>query len=464
MGSLFEGTAGATAGSSAGGADGPTRGRTGFLQTPGLGPDGLDELRGALERLIEFDVDIDNAELFSLHRERDGVDVFFVVNPTFSKQDATMTLPGSTGAPRLWDPTTGAERLPETSATEAGRTAVRLTLPPVGSVFVLRDREETSPPPAGGVVPPARPASDARPVDLDGEWEFRPDDPNALVLSAWKARAADDPAADGGDGNEAAFASPDADERDWLDVVPGAWSHQLPAEPERYPVVVWFRASFDVEDVPSRIQVVVDGWAGSEPRLFVNGTEVEARAARSPFDSEMKVIDLTGSIGLGRNVVALRLTVHGTTDGLVDRLKLIGEFSLSRDESGGYRIAAPRASLSPGPWTEQGYPFLSGVGRYRRAFDAPAWAGTHRTAIRVPMVDDVLEVVVNGESAGVCLWDPYEVDITDHVRAGSNQLELRVANTAANLIGGTERPSGIAGTPVLVPGGPVATLASGEGT
>ena len=67
------------------------------------------------------------------------------------------------------------------------------------------------------------------------------------------------------------------------------------------------------------------------------------------------------------------------------------------------------------------------------------------------MQDDVLEVLVNGQSAGVRLWDPYQVDVTNLIKPGENTLELRVANTLVNLLEAVARPSGLAGTPKLVP-------------
>jgi len=67
------------------------------------------------------------------------------------------------------------------------------------------------------------------------------------------------------------------------------------------------------------------------------------------------------------------------------------------------------------------------------------------------MQDDVLEVVVNGQSAGIRLWAPYQVEITNLLKSGENTLELRVANTLVNLLERVERPSGLAGAPKLVP-------------
>jgi hypothetical protein len=43
------------------------------------------------------------------------------------------------------------------------------------------------------------------------------------------------------------------------------------------------------------------------------------------------------------------------------------------------------------------------------------------------------------------------VEITDHAQAGSNELAISVTNTLANLLNATDRPSGLAGAPRLVP-------------
>ena len=78
------------------------------------------------------------------------------------------------------------------------------------------------------------------------------------------------------------------------------------------------------------------------------------------------------------------------------------------------------------------------------------------------MRDDTLEVLVNGQRAGVRLWEPYEVEVTDYLTPGDNVLELRVANTPINLLEAVQRPSGLAGSPRLVPYRPVRFAVPGE--
>jgi len=77
-------------------------------------------------------------------------------------------------------------------------------------------------------------------------------------------------------------------------------------------------------------------------------------------------------------------------------------------------------------------------------------------------VDDTLEVLVNGQRAGVRLWEPYQMELTEFLEPGSNTLELRVANTPINLLEAVPRPSGLAGPPRLVPYRPVTFAVSGR--
>ena len=91
---------------------------------------------------------------------------------------------------------------------------------------------------AAGAAPAVLPA-------LDGLWEFTAEDANALVLDGWLATVEEAGV------SAAHYAAPDAVTEGWLPMRIGAWSYQLPAEPAQpYPLPVWFRRSFLVEDKP----------------------------------------------------------------------------------------------------------------------------------------------------------------------------------------------------------------------
>lgn len=238
----------------------------------------------------------------------------------------------------------------------------------------------------------------------------------------------------------------------WQEMVPGAWSYQLPSEPASdYPISVWYRVRFEAGYLPPKLELLVDGFAASEWKLYVNGQVSTAQPVRSALDSQMKAVDISSLVHEGENTLALRLVLTSSTDGLLDLLKLMGDFSLERSQDGGYRLAPPRTTMQPASWTGQGYPFYSGRATFRRQFEFPQDFKNQRIFLEPILTDDVLEVLVNGESAGVRLWQPYQVEVTNLLQSGENTLELRVANTLVNLLERVERPSGLAGAPNLVP-------------
>jgi hypothetical protein len=254
--------------------------------------------------------------------------------------------------------------------------------------------------------------------------------------------------------DQSAYTQPDIDTQSWLPMVPGAWSYQLPAEPETdYPIPVWYRVPFQANYLPPKLSLIVDGFAGSEWSLFVNGERVTTEPVRSQIDGQMLAVDITPHLRQGENLIALRLVVTNPTNGLLDLLKLTGDFSLASQGNGGqmYSMEAPRTSLQPETWTTQGYPYFSGRAVYRKHFELPDSFDGQRVFLEPEMEDDVLEVLVNGQSAGVRLWEPYQMEITDLVKPGENTIELRVANTLVNLLEAVERSSGLGGAPKLIP-------------
>jgi hypothetical protein len=113
---------------------------------------------------------------------------------------------------------------------------------------------------------------------------------------------------------------------------------------------------------------------------------------------------------------------------------VLGGFSVQEG-----RLTEPVRTLDLRPWQEQGYPYYSGTGVYVCEFDLEqdvpaAWleAGTR---------GGVLEVVVNGAAAGVCLTPPFVLDVSEHLRVGKNAIEIRVTNVIASVFSAHEAPA-----------------------
>jgi len=93
-------------------------------------------------------------------------------------------------------------------------------------------------------------------------------------------------------------------------------------------------------------------------------------------------------------------------------------------------------------WTdhpEPGIRYFSGVATYRKTFQIGEISPHQRVFIDLGEVRFVAEVMVNGHWVGNLWTPPYELDITEAVRNGENELVVRVANDWSNRLTGDAR-------------------------
>lgn len=137
---------------------------------------------------------------------------------------------------------------------------------------------------------------------------------------------------------------------------------------------------------------------------------------------------------------------------------------------GGPQVATFEKLVSWPERSEAGIKYYSGKATYRKTFDLPPAIQPGKTpAIQLAMdLGEVMNVAVvrlNGKNLGVLWTRPFRVDITDAVRAGTNQLEVDVVNLWPNrLIGDGKLPPDKRRTKTNVTkfdGGEHALLASG---
>jgi hypothetical protein len=90
---------------------------------------------------------------------------------------------------------------------------------------------------------------------------------------------------------------------------------------------------------------------------------------------------------------------------------------------------------------EKGIKYYSGSATYKKSFECPSLAKNRRVYLDLGVVKDLAEVSLNGKKLGTVWCAPWRIEITDAVRAGSNDLELVVVNQWVNrLIGDSEVP------------------------
>jgi hypothetical protein len=241
------------------------------------------------------------------------------------------------------------------------------------------------------------------------------------------------------------------DDGSWLDVVNGAWEMQLPQERDSgtYPVTLWYRTWFDAEFIPADLRLVIDGFSGVSHRLFINGSEINDTGKRSSLDAEMREIEIYAYAEPGRNLIAVSLVVNRRTDGILDLLKLMGDFAL-RPAGNSFVIVKPDGSINAGDWTAQGFPFYSGTGVYRSSLEIPERYAGGVMFLEVECGEDVCEVSVNGSELLIAPWAPYRFDVSGLLKRGKNRFEIRVTNTLINVLEGVRKPSGVSSPPRIV--------------
>jgi hypothetical protein len=105
-------------------------------------------------------------------------------------------------------------------------------------------------------------------------------------------------------------------------------------------------------------------------------------------------------------------------------------------------------------WEEQGFPAFSGTGIYRLSFTTETEADW---MLELPTVHTAVTAYIDGTEVGRRGWRPYRLGL-GRLAGGTHELELHVANTAANryydntpYLGSGPDKSGLTATPLLIP-------------
>jgi hypothetical protein len=433
---------------------------------------GRKQLAEVLAMCVAPDVTVSEGDVFCLHRVKDEHDIYFFANTSLRELSGVRISFEQSGVPELWDLTTGEITPLPVYSVEKGRLTLDLDFPPAeGRVVVFRTGRSVahvtktnlrvlsydgrtvigSSGKVGTTVfaevsssrkrLSAKAKRPVKPLNLPLTWNLSLEGDNALLIDSFRMLMEDGVPVNG--------AEPSLDDSAWLTVKPGAWEMQLPQERDAltYPVTLWYRATAVLAIVPSNLRILIDGFSGSGHTLFINGEQVTEPGSRSALDAEIKEIAIAKYLREGVNHIAVKLTAVRRTDGILDPIKLVGDFALA--DGKGWTIIPRPASITVGDFTAKGFPFFSGTLVYSANVEIPATYVGGRLALTVDCNDDVLEVVVNGKPAVVQPWHPYRIELTDKVAQGTNLIELKVTNTLINMLEGVRRASGIMTSPKI---------------
>lgn len=152
----------------------------------------------------------------------------------------------------------------------------------------------------------------------------------------------------------------------------------------------------------------------AKPRVWVDGKD--AMVGGTPGAWSVGVAEA----GLAAPVVAIRLPQ-------------------TRGEYGGaafadyIRLECGNGRIRTGDWSKFGVlETYSGGAWYRKVVSLPELRESQTVVLDLGNLVSSAEVHVNGRSVGVKTAPPWRYDLTGHVRAGANRIEVLVCNTLAN--------------------------------
>jgi len=169
----------------------------------------------------------------------------------------------------------------------------------------------------------------------------------------------------------------------------------------------------------------------------VNGSRVVAEDGKWWLDRSFGVFGIGDYLKAGMNTISLQVAPMNILAEL-EPVYILGDFSLESREHG-WQIA-PAGELSTGSWKAQGMPFYSDKVSYVKTYDVDKSSGKKFRINLGAWSGTVAEVKVNGASAGIIGWKPYELDVTSSLKDGLNQVEVVIVGSLKNLLGPLHTP------------------------
>lgn len=222
-----------------------------------------------------------------------------------------------------------------------------------------------------------------------------------------------------------------------------------PNEIDKFSIDFWIRAEFEIKEIPKKIFLVYED-LGFIYEIYINGVIIDnERKKVFSWDDSNRKIDIRDYINNGKNIISILTRTpswkgHWHANHYVEPIVLIGDFSVKN------KIIDKKVNkVRLGSWTEQGFPYFCGTGKYKNKFFInneiiENLDSGKKLFIEILELGEVAEIYINEKMVKRLLWKPFVVDITNFVISGYNTISIDVSNTLSNLLTG-KRNSGIIG-------------------
>jgi len=304
------------------------------------------------------------------------------------------------------------------------------TLPAAGTqAFVLTEEADTALPPV-----PA-PMNAAETLVINGSFSYETNEPNVCVLDFARFRF------NGGAwSDEAEILRVDSAVRDTVGIehrggeMLQPWFARLTDKKVYGKVELEY--TFDIETLPAG-DLILAGERPERMHYAINGTPLQNTDIHDFWidDCFKKMVIPHSALKRGRNVVTAETDFMRTTN--LEALYLIGDFGVSLD--GHTRTLTTRpAKLLVGNLTAANMPFYTGEVTYLLTPDkyASLTVTDDERILLSPasFTGGLIRVQADGMDEVRLIWDPYEADVTEAVRAGKT-IRVTVVGTRRNVFG-----------------------------
>lgn len=179
--------------------------------------------------------------------------------------------------------------------------------------------------------------------------------------------------------------------------------------------------------------------------IRINGLLLSGKTG-TYLDPGFKTWDIGSCVQRGENKLEIIIQHSAWSNEpqlLTSPVKILGHFKVT-EQDGKQIIMNPDAFMNLDLWTNIGYPYYSGTAVYKNEFYIEKFPTC--AYIIFSEVHDCVEVRVNGKKAECRAWEPWEIDITELLLLGKNELSCLVTNSLINFIQNERKPSGLTGS------------------
>jgi hypothetical protein len=178
------------------------------------------------------------------------------------------------------------------------------------------------------------------------------------------------------------------------------------------------------------IRAVVERPESWEVRI--NGQAVEKTPGVYWIEKDFPVYAIGQFLKPGKNTLTLKAQRMNVLAELMP-VYILGDFLVNPARQG-FEIAEGNISKL-GSWRESGLPFYSQKVAYTQNFNITSTDGA-LFRVKLPRWNgSVASVIVNGQSAGLIAWQPYELDVTSFLAEGVNEITVEITGSLKNTFG-----------------------------